>query len=109
MENLAKERLPLQLCRDHLSFALLINFKLVKPSLISFLPKGENLKGSQDSLFLVINAKGGEFIGPKQKDRTTTHFKIFKNYFTKRKKLFQLVSVSQKRTNHFNCKNPLDS
>jgi hypothetical protein len=28
-------------------------------------PKGENFKGSQDSPFLAINAKGGEFIGPK--------------------------------------------
>jgi hypothetical protein len=33
------------------------------------------------SPFLAINAKGGESISPKQKDRTTTHFKTFKNYF----------------------------
>jgi hypothetical protein len=47
---------------------------------------------------LAINAKGGELIGPKQKDRTTTHFifQIFKNNFTKGKKSFQL-------------QNPLDS
>jgi hypothetical protein len=35
---------------------------------------GENIKGSQMSLFLEINAKGGESISPKQKDRTTTKF-----------------------------------
>jgi hypothetical protein len=40
--------------------------------------------------------KGEKLIGPKQKDCTTTHFQIFKNYFTKGKKLFQL-------------QNPLDS
>jgi hypothetical protein len=33
---------------------------------------GEKVKGSQMSPFLVINAKGGENISPKQKDRTTT-------------------------------------
>jgi hypothetical protein len=31
------------------------------------------------SLFLVINAKGGESMSPKQKDRTTT--KLFKRSF----------------------------
>jgi hypothetical protein len=59
MEDSAKARLPLQLCRYHLSFTLII-----KLSLISFLPKGEkigpkgeNLKASQVSSFLAINAK----------------------------------------------------
>jgi hypothetical protein len=32
-------------------------------------------KGSQKTLFLAINAKGGESFSPKQKDRTTTNFK----------------------------------
>jgi hypothetical protein len=37
-----------------------------------FAKGGENFKkGSKDSV-LVINAKGGESISPKQKDRTTT-------------------------------------
>jgi hypothetical protein len=34
--------------------------------------------------FLAIHAKGGESMSPKQKDRTTTNFKIlafFKKYF----------------------------
>jgi hypothetical protein len=34
------------------------------------------------SPFLAINAKGGESISPKQKDRTTTNFKVFKKNFT---------------------------
>jgi hypothetical protein len=37
-------------------------------------------------LFLVIHAKGGESISPKQKDRTTTNFKVCF------KRSFQLVS-----------------
>jgi hypothetical protein len=36
----------------------------------------------------------GELIGPKQKDRTTTDFQIFKNYFTKGMKLSQLQKPS---------------
>jgi hypothetical protein len=39
---------------------------------------GENKWGSQKSLFLAINAKGGEILSPKQKDRTN-NFKIFRN------------------------------
>jgi hypothetical protein len=35
-------------------------------------------KGSQTTPFLAINAKGGEILSPKQKDRTTTNFKIFR-------------------------------
>jgi hypothetical protein len=38
--------------------------------------------------FLAIHAKGGESISPKQKDRTTTNFKIFEL----RKEFFNLVS-----------------
>jgi hypothetical protein len=37
--------------------------------------------GSQKSLFLVINAKGGESISPKRKDRTTTFRKILIDIF----------------------------
>jgi hypothetical protein len=40
---------------------------------------GEQVKkGSQNSLFLAINGKGGEILSPKQKDRTT-NFKNFQN------------------------------
>jgi hypothetical protein len=38
-------------------------------------------KGLSKSLFLAINAKGGESISPKQSDRTTTHFKNFEIKF----------------------------
>jgi hypothetical protein len=36
-----------------------------------FAKGGENSKRALKTLFLVINAKGGESISPKQKDRTT--------------------------------------
>jgi hypothetical protein len=40
------------------------------------------LKGLSNVSFLAINAKGGESISPKQKDRTTTNFKVFKKKFS---------------------------
>jgi hypothetical protein len=43
---------------------------------------GENEEGSQKTLFLAINAKGGETISPKQKDRTTTNFNFFEIKFS---------------------------
>jgi hypothetical protein len=45
---------------------------------ILFAKGGESLKRAHISLkylFLVIHAKGGESISPKQKDHTTTNFK----------------------------------
>jgi hypothetical protein len=46
---------------------------------ILFTKGGESLKKglyfTHKYLFLVIHAKGGESISPKQKDRTTTNFK----------------------------------
>jgi hypothetical protein len=43
MEDFAKARLPLQLCRYYLSFALLINFQLVQTfTHISSTKEGEN-------------------------------------------------------------------
>jgi hypothetical protein len=42
---------------------------------------GGDLKGALKTPFLAINAKGGESISPKQKDRTTTP--ISKNFETK--------------------------
>jgi hypothetical protein len=36
----------------------------------------ESKKGSQKSPFLAVNAKGGEILSPKQKDRTTNFKKI---------------------------------
>jgi hypothetical protein len=47
-----------------------------------FAQGGENLKKALKTLFLAINAKGGESISPKQKDRTTMPIsKIFKTNF----------------------------
>jgi hypothetical protein len=41
---------------------------------------------------LAINAKGGEFIGPKQKDRTTTTTLFFQKLFHKGE---EIVSVAK--------------
>jgi hypothetical protein len=62
-------------------------------SLIFLVPMGEKvLKGSQMSPFLAINAKGGENISPKRKDRTTTNFKVFKKEVFNWLVFFKLVS-----------------
>jgi hypothetical protein len=49
---------------------------------------GEKIKGLSKSPFLAINAKGGESISPKKKDRTTTnlklHFENFSNWYLTR-------------------------
>jgi hypothetical protein len=54
----------------------------------------KRIKGSQKIPFLAINAKGGEILSPKQKDRTTTLRKflidIFQNWY-----VFQLVRIFQ--------------
>jgi hypothetical protein len=45
---------------------------------------GENTSRALMIPFLAIHAKGGESMSPKQKDRTTTHFKnlvFFQEYF----------------------------
>jgi hypothetical protein len=46
---------------------------------------GDKVKRAHISLtkypFLAIHAKGGESISPKQKDRTTTNFEVFKEVF----------------------------
>jgi hypothetical protein len=61
--------------------------------------KRENSKGSQDSSFLAINAKGAEFLGPKQRIAPPfSTLKLFHKkeeiistgiYFTKGNKSFQ--------------------
>jgi hypothetical protein len=42
------------------------------------------------TLFLAINAKGGEILSPNQKDRTTTNFKVFKEVFNWYLNLFHI-------------------
>jgi hypothetical protein len=58
---------------------------------------GEKVKksnqGSQEPPFLAINAKGGEILSPKQKDRTTTKFKIFKNFSNWYQNVFDLLPI----------------
>jgi hypothetical protein len=78
MEYSAKTRLPLHsigifTLRRH--FTPLSTFGIIF-TLITHI-NGEKAKGLTKSPFLVINAKGGESISPKQKDRTTTNLKIF--------------------------------
>jgi hypothetical protein len=52
------------------------------PSLLFTSTNGEeSLEGLTKSPFLAINAKGGESISPKQKDRTTTFRKILTDIF----------------------------
>jgi hypothetical protein len=76
MEFLAKTRLPLHS----------IGIIYPSPSLRTALHYGiiftlithtieEKVKRALKTPFLAINAKGGESISPKQKDRTTTNFK----------------------------------
>jgi hypothetical protein len=43
---------------------------------------GRKVQGLTKTPFLAINAKGGENISPKQKDRTTTNLKIFEIKFS---------------------------
>jgi hypothetical protein len=65
--------------------------------------RGREFKGLSISPFLAIHAKGGESISPKQKDRTTTNFKIFEIKFSisifqigiPLKIISQLVSIFQ--------------
>jgi hypothetical protein len=80
MEFLAKTMLPLHYNGIiYPSLSLRITLIWYNFSLISRLPKGGKLKIALKSLcFLAINAKGGEILSPKQKDRTT-NFKKFQN------------------------------
>jgi hypothetical protein len=70
------------------SFSLWYNLSLI----FTCTNGGESKKSSQKTPFLEINAKGGEIISPKQKDRTTTLRKflidIFQNLVW-----FQLISI----------------
>jgi hypothetical protein len=65
----------------------------------------KSIKGSQKTLLLAINAKGGEILSPKQKDRTTTNVKIFKNFSIWYLNEFDLFNWYLQK----NSKNPLKS
>ena len=86
MEYSAKTRLPLHsigIIYPSTSLRTALHFGIIFTLITS--TNGEKV---QMSPFLAINAKGGESISPKQKDRTTTYFKVFK-------RSFQLVSIFQ--------------
>jgi hypothetical protein len=84
MESLAMTRLPLHsivlfLRRRH--SASLSNFGIILPHIHYSYHWGES-KGALKTPFLAINAKGGESISPKEKDRTTMPIsKIFETKF----------------------------
>jgi hypothetical protein len=58
-----------------------------------FAKGGENLTRALKIPFLAINAKGGESISPKQKDRTTMPVSKFFETSLKILNVFQLVSL----------------
>jgi hypothetical protein len=59
-----------------------------------FAKGGENFKRALKTLFLAINAKGGESISPKQKDRTTTP--ISKSFETSLNFLLFSISIFER-------------
>jgi hypothetical protein len=90
MESSAKTRLPLHsigIIYPSPSLRTALHFGIIFTHIHLYL-WGESNEGSQMSPFLAINAKGEESISPKQKDHTTTNFKVFK-------RSFQLVSIFQ--------------
>jgi hypothetical protein len=79
MESSAKTRLPLHsigIIYPSPSLRTILQIGIIFTHIYVY-HWGENKKGSQNTLFLVINAKGGEILSPKQKDRTT---KLQKNF-----------------------------
>jgi hypothetical protein len=88
MESSAKTRLPLHSNGIiYPSSSLRITPIWYNLSLIFHLPKGRKYKkGLSISPFLAINAKGGEILSPKQKDRTIN----FKNLIYLQKFVFPI-------------------
>jgi hypothetical protein len=103
MESSAKTRLPLHSIgiiypssslRTTLQIGIIFTY-------IHVYHCGESIIGFTKSPFFAINAKGGESMSPKQKDRTTTNFKFFEIKFSLGifqnsihvETIFQLVSV----------------
>jgi hypothetical protein len=76
-----KTRLPLHstdIIYPSSSLRIALHFGIIFTYIHVYL--GEKLKRALKTLFLAINAKGGESISPKQKDRTT--MPISKNFET---------------------------
>jgi hypothetical protein len=73
MESSAKTRLPLHsigIIYPSLSLQTALHFGIIFTLITHTI--GEKVKRALKTPFLAINAKGGESISPKQKDRTTT-------------------------------------
>jgi hypothetical protein len=73
MESSAKTRLPLHstgIIYPPPSLRIALHFGIIFTH-IFFAKGGESLKRALKTPFLAINAKGGESISPKQKNRTT--------------------------------------
>jgi hypothetical protein len=82
MESSAKTRLPLHstgIIYPSPSLRITLQFGIIFTLIPS--TNGAKVKRALKTLFLAINAKGGESNSPKQKDRTTTP--ISKNFETK--------------------------
>jgi hypothetical protein len=78
MESSAKTRLPLHsigIIYPSPSLRIALHFGIIFTLITS--TNGEKVKRALKTPFLVINAKGGESISPKQKDRTTTPISKF--------------------------------
>jgi hypothetical protein len=79
MESSAKSSLPLHsigIIYPSPSLRTALHFGIIFTLITS--TNGEKVKRALKTPFLAINAKGGESISPKQKDRTTTNFKSLK-------------------------------
>jgi hypothetical protein len=74
MESSAKTRLPLHstgVIYPSPSLRIALHFGIIFTHIL-FANEEETLKRALKTPYLVVNAKGGESISPKQKDRTTT-------------------------------------
>jgi hypothetical protein len=84
MESSAKTRLPLHsigIIYPSPSLHTILHYGIIFTHIYMY-HWGTKVEGLTKSPFLAINAKGGESISPKKKDRTTTDFKIFKTKFS---------------------------
>jgi hypothetical protein len=102
MEYSAKTTLPLHSIGINSSlpvFRIALHFGIIFTHIYLF-TIGEKTKGlyfTHKYPFLAIHAKEGESISPKQKDCTTTNFKIFKEVF----KWYCIFYILHKWYNHF--------
>jgi hypothetical protein len=82
MESSAKTRLPLHsIGIIYPSLSLHITPNWYNTSLLFICTNGEKVNKAHQVSVLAINAKGGESISPKQKNRTTTFRKILIDIF----------------------------